>query len=114
MSLERINPPELGPVEVRLKLSGDEATVQFVSAHADVRNAIEAAVSRLRESMAQAGISLGETSVSAESFREQAGQDSEHRGSRSGYGAERDEAEPAWSRTAISSGVRRGLVDLFA
>jgi flagellar hook-length control protein FliK len=110
----RINPPELGPVEVRLQLSGDEAVVQFASAHAEVRSAIEAAVARLRESMAQAGIQLGETSVSAESFREQAGHSWGHEQSRAGYGQGGERTEPSWTPSAIAHGVRRGLVDLFA
>jgi flagellar hook-length control protein FliK len=110
----RINPPELGPVEVRLTLSGDEASAQFVSAHAEVRNAIESAISRLREAMAEAGIQLGETTVSAESFREQASADESRRDASSGYrnggdagvaigAAERPRASPA-----------RGLIDVFA
>jgi flagellar hook-length control protein FliK len=110
----RINPPELGPVEVRLQISGDEAVVQFASAHADVRSAIEAALARLRESMAQAGIQLGDASVSAESFREQ---DAHHSGTgegRSGYRHDAERGEPAWVPTPIATGVRRGLVDLFA
>ncbi len=110
----RINPPELGPVEVRLQISGDEAVVQFASAHADVRNAIEAALARLRESMAQAGIQLGDASVSAESFREQ---DAHHSGAgegRSGYRHDAERGEPAWVPAPIATGVRRGLVDLFA
>ncbi|MPZ46944.1 MAG: hypothetical protein GEV05_26900 [Betaproteobacteria bacterium] len=110
----RINPPELGPVEVRLLISGDDAVVQFASAHAEVRSAIEAAIERLRESMAQAGVQLGQTSVSAESFREQTAQHSGAGEGRNGYrnGAER--VEPEWTQTPIAGAVRRGLVDLFA
>ena len=68
----RINPPELGPVEVRLTLTHDSAAAEFVSPHAEVRAAIENAIVRLRESMAEAGIQLGEASVSAESFSNRA------------------------------------------
>ncbi len=108
----RINPPELGPVEVRLTISGDEASAQFVSPHAEVRAAIESSLVRLRESLADAGIALGEAFVSAESFRD----DAEKAGSEqraSGYGEsvrERDHAAQARSPSA----VRRGLVDIFA
>jgi flagellar hook-length control protein FliK len=109
----RINPPELGPVEVRLHVAGDEAVVQFASAHAEVRSAIEAAIARLRESMAQAGIQLGEASVSAESFREQTAHHHGESGSQGRY-RQSERAEPAWISTPIASAVRRGLVDLFA
>jgi flagellar hook-length control protein FliK len=110
----RINPPELGPVEVRLHISGDDAVVQFASAHAEVRSAIEAAIERLRESMAQAGVQLGQTSVSAESFREQSGQYSGAGEHRNGYRTSAERADPQGTPTPSASGVRRGLVDLFA
>jgi flagellar hook-length control protein FliK len=106
----RINPPELGPVEVRLQLSGDEATVQFVSAHADVRNALEAAIVRLRDSLAQAGIQLGEASVGAESFREQ----SHSNGGRDERGARARDGDNAWNASASGARMQRGLIDLFA
>ena len=110
----RINPPELGPVEVRLHISGDDAVVQFASAHAEVRSAIEAAIERLRESMAQAGVQLGQTSVSAESFREQSAQHSGGGKHSNGYRTGAERADPQWAPTAIAGAVRRGLVDLFA
>ena len=109
-----INPPDLGPVEVRLHLSGDEASVQFTSAHAEVRGAIESALARLRESMAQAGIQLGDASVSAESFRQQSAHYSGSGEGRDGYRTSAEPGERVWSRTPIAEGVRRGLVDLFA
>jgi flagellar hook-length control protein FliK len=109
-----INPPDLGPVEVRLHLSGDEASVQFTSAHAEVRSAIESSIARLREAMAQAGIQLGDASVSAESFRQQTAHHSGSGAGRPGYRAAAEPGERAWSRTPIAEGVRRGLVDLFA
>jgi flagellar hook-length control protein FliK len=110
----RINPPELGPVEVRLHITGDDAVVQFASAHAEVRSAIEAAIDRLRESLAQAGVQLGQTSVSAESFREQNAQYAGAGEQRGGYRTGAEHTEAQWEPTSIASGVRRGLVDLFA
>jgi flagellar hook-length control protein FliK len=68
-----LNPPSLGAVEVRLQLNGADAGAQFYSANADVRNAIEAAMPKLREMLAGAGISLGETTVSNQSFSQQGG-----------------------------------------
>lgn len=58
-----LNPPQLGSVEVRLTLSGGEAGVQFFAANSQAREAIESALPRLRELMAQAGINLGEAQV---------------------------------------------------
>lgn len=63
-----LNPPHLGPLEVRLSLGGGEAGAQFFSPHAPVREAIEAAMPRLREMLAEVGISLGQAQVRDEAF----------------------------------------------
>lgn len=71
-----LNPPSLGAVEVRLNMNGSEASAQFFSANSNVRDAIEAALPKLREMMQGAGIELGNASVSDQSFdqRDQAEQ----------------------------------------
>lgn len=69
-----LNPPELGPLRITLTLDHDQASAQFVSAHVQVREAIETAMPRLREMLADSGITLGDTSVSTGAFREQARQ----------------------------------------
>lgn len=64
----RLNPPELGLIEVTLTLSGDhnsQASVQFSAAQATTRDAIESALPRLREMMQENGIALGQASVDA-------------------------------------------------
>ena len=63
-----LNPPHMGSLEVRLTLSGGEAGAQFFSANPAVRDALEAALPRLRELMAGAGINLGEAQVREEAF----------------------------------------------
>ena len=60
-----INPPQLGPVQITLSLNGDQATAVFASPHAEVRQAIESSMSQLKEMLASAGISLGDTNVGA-------------------------------------------------
>ncbi|MBI4984106.1 MAG: flagellar hook-length control protein FliK [Rhodocyclales bacterium] len=67
-----LNPPQLGRIEVSLSMNGDQATAVFVSANPAVREALENAVPRLREIMQDAGISLGQTQVGAESFQQSA------------------------------------------
>lgn len=68
----RLNPAHLGPIEIMLNINSDQATAQFVSSHLAVREAIEASLPRLREMMAENGITLGDVSVGAESFQQQA------------------------------------------
>lgn len=67
-----LNPPHMGPIEVSLNMNKGSATASFVSASAEVRDAIETALPRLREMFASAGIALGQTNVSAQSFQQQA------------------------------------------
>lgn len=67
----QLNPPHLGPLEVRLTLNQDQMTATFVSHNAAVRDAIETAMPRLREMLSDNGIALGNVMVGAESFAQQ-------------------------------------------
>ena len=58
-----INPPELGPVELRIVVRNDEATVQMASQVGAVRTALEDALPRLREQFEQAGMRLADSEV---------------------------------------------------
>ena len=65
-----LNPPDLGPVSVHVALDGDhrdQATVQFVASQAATREALETALPRLREMLADAGITLTDASVNSQS-----------------------------------------------
>ncbi|MDR3380045.1 flagellar hook-length control protein FliK, partial [Cupriavidus basilensis] len=69
----QLNPPDLGPLKVVLNVVNDQAQAQFVSPHAAVRAAVEAALPQLRTALADNGIQLGQTSVGADGFAGQAG-----------------------------------------
>ena len=60
-----LNPPDLGPLQIVLTVDNDQASAMFVSNNADVRQALEAALPRLKEMMADSGISLGNTTISS-------------------------------------------------
>ena len=66
-----LNPAHLGPVDVMLSISQDQATAQFVSHHPAVRDAIQDALPRLREMLAESGIQLGNVMVGADSFQQE-------------------------------------------
>jgi flagellar hook-length control protein FliK len=68
-----LNPKDLGPLQVVLQVANNSAHALFVSQHPQVREAIEAALPKLREAMEQNGIGLGSASVS-DGFARQAGQ----------------------------------------
>lgn len=68
-----LHPADLGPVEIILHISNDQSTqvsAQFTSPHLAVREAIESALPRLREMMAENGITLGNTTVGAETSQQ--------------------------------------------
>ncbi len=67
----RLDPPDLGVLEIKIKIINDIANVQITSPHAQVRDALETAVPRLREMFADSGVSLGDVNVSQESFSQQ-------------------------------------------
>lgn len=54
----KLNPPNVGLLEVRLSLQHDQASVAFSSAHAGVREALEQALPRLRDMLEQQDIQL--------------------------------------------------------
>ncbi|MTW11059.1 flagellar hook-length control protein FliK [Pseudoduganella eburnea] len=66
-----LNPPDLGPLQVVLNVSNDQASVAFTAAQPEVRQALEQALPKLRETMGEAGITLGNTSVSSGSQEQQ-------------------------------------------
>lgn len=67
----KLSPENLGPLEVRISIIDDKASVWFGAAHADTRAAIEHALPRLRDMFAAQGLSLGDTGVFHEPPRDQ-------------------------------------------
>ncbi|NDP47805.1 MAG: hypothetical protein GZ085_05310 [Sulfuriferula multivorans] len=67
-----LNPPNMGPMQIVLNISNEQATASFFSAQPEVRQALEAAFPRLREMMGEAGIQLGQATVSADTPQQNA------------------------------------------
>lgn len=111
-----LNPPQLGPMDVVLKVSGDQATALFSSPHAAVREAIEQALPKLREMLADSGIMLGNASVNDQAPRNrQNDSDNRSSGTRAGIGAigEMDASSKLSARVSPIS-RHNGIVDTFA
>ncbi len=108
----RLNPPHLGSVEVRLTVSPQDgqASVSFHVQHPDAREAIQAALPRLREMMAEAGIQLADAQVSHREPRGGGGRRDPAGGEPGGESLETEAAPPAVPAPA----VRTGLLDLYA
>lgn len=114
-----LNPPQLGPLDVVINVSGDQATAMFTSSHAAVRDAVEQALPRLRDMLADNGITLGNTTVSDQSPRDQQAAWQSGQQSRDGNASGRDgDFSVAGSVTtaAVPAAARRhqGMVDTFA
>jgi flagellar hook-length control protein FliK len=103
-----------------LKVKNDQATIAFTSANSGVREAIELALPRLREMLAEVGVELGQTNVSAESFRQQADSNNGNQGNRSNRADAGDANAPLSGQLRVETmsgrNVQRGngLVDTFA
>jgi|GEM_PF-2336932 len=108
-----LNPPHLGRVEVSLTMNGDQATAVFTSSNPAVRDALEASLQRLREVLADAGVSLGQAQVGSESPN----QSSRGNEPDSGAGESMRYASaiplPA-AQTLARTSAGRGMVDIFA
>jgi flagellar hook-length control protein FliK len=63
----RLDPPDLGGMNIKVNLSGDSASVSFVVQSQHARDALDQAVPRLREMLEEHGIELGQSSVQQES-----------------------------------------------
>jgi flagellar hook-length control protein FliK len=110
----RIDPPHLGPVEVRLALSNDQANLVLLSPHASVRDALQSTLPRLQELLGAAGINLGSVHVGAHSSGHsgQNGDPSAWRSERLAVGA----VESHNARSTATGWVVRGtgVVDTYA
>ncbi len=113
-----LTPPQMGRIEVSLTVSGDQATASFASANPVVREALESALPRLREVLAEAGIQLGQTQVGAENAHQSAQQEKNP----DKFAAQPETSAEKSSIMASSDHelapsvlkVGRGLVDVFA
>jgi len=110
-----LNPPNMGPLQIVVNVSNEQATASFFSAQPEVRQALEAAFPRLKEMMNEAGIQLGQATVSADTPRQ------DNTANRQGQQVAppfRETDDPA--ATAVQIGQApvqqsgRGLIDTFA
>ena len=63
----QLQPEHLGPLEVRLRMHDSQVGVWFGSGSAEVRDALQSALPRLREMFAEGGLTMGGASVGQQS-----------------------------------------------
>lgn len=108
----RMNPAHLGPLEVRISIRDDQATVSFVSAHGQVRDALQAAIPQLREMLGNNGLNLADVNIAQHSFAD-ARQRPDDPQSRTGGGQGEAATGESHSETLQLVG-RLGLIDYYA
>jgi flagellar hook-length control protein FliK len=107
----QVNPPQLGPIEVRIALQGDHAQVWLVSHSAVTRDALQSSSPNLREMLGAQGFGQVSVDISQRNFQD-----------RSAYAQpyERAPAALTGSSTAISAvaasvpRLSSGAVDAYA
>lgn len=112
-----LNPPNLGPLQVVLNISNDQAVANFFAAQPEVRQALESAFPRLKEMLGESGIQLEQATVSADTSPQQ--QQDQAAAGRSGQGSALrsgglDEALPGQTAVTVPVRAGRGLIDTFA
>ena len=109
----QLDPPELGAMNIKVSLHGDQASVSFHSAHAVVRDALEQSFPRLQEMLNQQGLQLVDAQVSDR-------QPSGHGGfgqsgnAASGSAAPPDQDEILDNMQSRSVQLVSGLIDFYA
>jgi flagellar hook-length control protein FliK len=110
-----LNPPNMGPLQIVLNVSNEQATASFFSAQPEVRQALEAALPKLREMMNDAGIQLGQATVSADTPQQNdASNRQAQRVVQAFPGAEGTVTAGLQSVQAPVQQSGRGLIDTFA
>lgn len=113
-----LNPPDLGPLQVVLNVSNSQANATFIAAQPEVRQALEAALPKLREMLGEAGIQLGQASVNSGTPNQQGSFEQQGSQTARGHGLSADRESAANDGQVRVSRVQPapsglGLVDTF-
>jgi flagellar hook-length control protein FliK len=104
----QVNPPALGPIEVRIALQGGHAQVWLSSHSAVTRDALEASSPKLREMLGSQGFSQVSVDISQRSFQERLPQSQAYETAPGGDAPVLAQASLSMSRSAS------GLLDAYA
>jgi flagellar hook-length control protein FliK len=112
-----LNPPDLGPLQVVLKVGNDQVDTTFISDNPEVRQALQDGMTMLRDKMQESGLQLGNTNISSNEqsqrdFQQAAQNRTQQAASRFSETTE-SEAKEVMPMT-IKQQVSNGLVDTFA
>lgn len=109
----RLDPPELGMMDVRITVQNDQTQVQIIVQNPQVREALESQSTRLREFLEQQGLSLAKLDIRDESSaRQQAGGDQNNEADSNSAGGRSGDLDSA-DESAVEVAWGQGLVDHF-
>ena len=106
----QVNPPSLGPIEVRIALQGDHAQVSFTSHSAVTRDALESSSPQLRDMLSSQGFAQVSVDISQRSFQERTPTPHSYE---AGRGADPGE-KSAVVQPAASARAGRSVLDAYA
>src|SRR5450830_731061 len=117
-----LNPPDLGPLQIVLKVTNEHASASFMCSQPEVREALESSMPKLRQMMSDAGIELSSFSVNTQASNQgQQGSgyrpNSQEWGQTSSISSNTQQIDPTLAVSNASSRVftsRIGEVDTFA
>jgi len=110
----KLNPPDLGLLDIRVTVNNDQASVTFVAPNAAVREALESAMPKLREMLEESGVSLADVNVSEHSLEHsEEQQDSDSQQERSNAGEDGDSTTVGVANNSMNN-IHIGLLDTYA
>ncbi|WP_411834962.1 flagellar hook-length control protein FliK [Pseudoxanthomonas mexicana] len=107
----RVNPNELGAIEIRLRLDGERVHADFSAAQPEVRQALENSLPRLREMLGQHGFQLAQADVG---HRQQSDGRADEASAARGGGEDGANAGVEQAAPAPVRLIHRGLLDAYA
>ena len=110
----RVRPADLGPISVRIEMNHNEALISFAVTQPESRAAVQDALHRLTEMLAEQGISLGEASVGGRDFTHQPRDGSASGRNRLTFNPATQRLSEVVPATRLPYAQDRGLVDTFA
>lgn len=114
----RLDPPELGSMQVRVNVSGDAASVSFVVQSQQAKDALAESMPRLREMLSEQGIELGDAHVQKDnSSNGESGQQFAGKGNTGGESNNQHNDGIDDNTTVIEQGITRELkggIDFYA
>ncbi len=109
-----LEPAGLGPVGVSIQVHGHAATLVFTAAHEATRNALEAALPRLREMFASSGMQLADASVGGRAQSDWTAPSHSQAGRQRGDGGSDAADLPASEAAGTARAAAVRLVDIYA